>query len=443
MTWLFIVLVVSLLILVNGVSVAAELSLVGARRSRLQTLADGGNRSAHRVLALTGSFRALDRTVATAQVGITLSSLGLGMYAERSMADALVPLFPASLMSSMVAHSLASVTAVVLLTYLHVVVGEMIPKTVALQHPIRTALLLQGPLRALRTLLAPLVLLLDGASAGILRLLRVRTSGERARAHTLQEIQLLVEESDPSGTVARSQTRMLRSLLEFEDLQVRKVMVPRSSVVGLPVEASAKKVLQILQRTKHTRYPVFEGDLDHIVGFVHTKQLLAVLRPGAPLDLRSLARPVPLVPGTARARRVLHRFREEKVHLAVVLDEHGGTAGVVTLQDLLAEIFGEMQDEFDAEEQPIRRVSEHAAVLRGSVRLVEINEEFGLQLGGRFVDTVAGLVLQELGRTARPGDVVRLEGVTLTVEAVKRLAISRVRLDLDSSQPGEAPSPDR
>ena len=142
---------------------------------------------------------------------------------------------------------------------------------------------------------------------------------------------------------------------------------------------------------------------------------------------------MPLVPETARARRVLRRFREEQVHLAVVLDEHGGTAGVVTLQDLLAEIFGEVQDEFDAEEPAIRRaVGARTALLRGSVRLEEINDEFGLQLEGRFVDTVAGLVLQELGRTARRGDVVRLEGVTLTVEAVKRLTISRVRLKLSS-----------
>ncbi len=432
MSWLFLALVVSLLIFINGVCVAAELSLVGARRSRLQSLADGGNRSAGHVLALTGSFRALDRTVATAQVGITLSSLGLGMYAEESLAQALVPLFGTSVMSSVTAHGVASTVTVVLLTYLHAVVGEMIPKTVALQHPIRTALLLQGPLRAIRTLLAPLVLLVDGASAGILRLLRVRTVGERGRAHTLREIQSLVEESAPAGTVARRQTRMLRNLLEFEDLPVRKVMVPRNSVVGLPVEASAEKVLEILRDTSHTRYPVFEGDLDHIVGFLHVKQLLGVLCPGDPIDLRALARPVPLVPETARARRVLRRFREEQVHLAVILDEHGGTAGVVTLQDLLAEIFGEVQDEFDAEDPPIRRLPQRTALLRGSVRLEEINDEFGLQLAGRFVDTVAGLILQELGRTARPGDVVRLEGVTLTVEAVKRLTISRVRLQLRS-----------
>lgn len=432
MSWLFLALVVSLLIFINGVCVAAELSLVGARRSRLQSLADGGNRSAGHVLALTGSFRALDRTMATAQVGITLSSLGLGMYAEESLAQALVPLFGTSVMSSVTAHGVASTVTVVLLTYLHAVVGEMIPKTVALHHPIRTALLLQGPLRAIRTLLAPLVLLVDGASAGILRLLRVRTVGERGRAHTLQEIQSLVEESAPTGTVARRQTRMLRNLLEFEDLPVRKVMVPRNSVVGLPVEASAEEVLEILRKTSHTRYPVFEGDLDHIVGFLHVKQLLGVLCPGDPIDLRALARPVPLVPETARARRVLRRFREERVHLAVILDEHGGTAGVVTLQDLLAEIFGEVQDEFDAEEPSIRRLSQRTALLRGSVRLEEVNDEFGLNLAGRFVDTVAGLILQELGRTARRGDVVRLEGVTLTVEAVKRLTISRVRLQLRS-----------
>ena len=166
--------------------------------------------------------------------------------ARCTVAQGLASLFGASLMGSTAAHGLASVIAVALLTYLHVVVGEIIPKTVALQHPIQTALLLQRTLRALRTLLAPLVLLLDGASAGILRLLRVRPAGERSRAHTLQEIQSLVEESDATGTEGRRQTRMLRSLLEFEDLPVRKVMVPRNSVVGIPVEASAEKVLRAL-----------------------------------------------------------------------------------------------------------------------------------------------------------------------------------------------------
>jgi CBS domain containing-hemolysin-like protein len=429
-TWAILALVISLLILVNGTCVAAELSLVGARRSRLLSLAEGGNRSARHVLGLTGSYRAMDRTVATAQVGITLSSLGLGMYAEESMAHALLPLFERFEMGELAAHGLASTLTVVLLTYLHVVVGEMIPKTVALQHPIQTALLLQAPLRGLRILLAPLVIVLDGASTGILHLLRVVTAGEHARAHTLQEIQALVETSDLSDPMAQRQNRMLRGLLEFEDLPVRKVMVPRNSVIGIPVDAGPEEVLALLKRTAHTRYPVFQGDLDQIIGFVHVKQLLGVLRPGLSLDLRALARAVPMVPEAARARRVLRRFREEQVHLAVVVDEHGGTSGVVTLQDLLAEIFGDVQDEFDAEEPDIRRLSETTAVLRGSVRLDEINEEFGLEFEGRLVDTVAGLILQELGRTARRGDVVRLEDVILTVEEVERLAIARVRLRL-------------
>ncbi len=429
MTILWLAVTVGLLIVLNGVCVAAELSLVGARRSRLESLAAGGSRGAQRVLELTANFRALDRAVATAQVGITVSSLGMGMYAEKELAQLFLPFLGESGLGQVASHGLASAVALGLLTCLHVVVGEMIPKTFALQHPVQVAIVLQAPLRGIRLALAPLVFLLDGASRLILRLVRFRTPGERARAHTLDEIQLLVEQSGQGGGEKRRQTRMLRNLLEFEDLPVRKVMVPRNQVVGLPATSTRDEVLAILRQTSHTRYPVFERNLDHIIGFVHTKQILTALQPGQALDLRSLARPVPMVPETARARRLLHRFREEHVHLAVVLDEHGGTAGIATLQDLLEEIFGTVKDEFDTDEPDIRRLSGTSALVRGSVRIDEINDAFGLKLSGRFVDTIAGLILQHLGRTARCGDVIHIDDVTLTVISINRLAISQVRIE--------------
>jgi CBS domain containing-hemolysin-like protein len=292
-------------------------------------------------------------------------------------------------------------------------------------------------LRVLRVVMAPFVFLLDQASTAVLRLLRIQAPTKAARAHTLEEIQTLAEEGGHDGALARKQIWLLRNLLEFEDLPVRKVMVPRNRVVGLPVGAGAGEVLSLLRATSHTRYPIFVGDLDRILGFVHTKELLGALDAGGELDLRELARPVPMVPETAKARKLLRLFRDQQVHMAVVLDEHGGTAGVATLQDLLEEIFGEVQDEFDREEPPIRHVSDSAAVLRGSVRLDEIRDAFGLELEGRFVDTVAGLILQRLGRTARPGDAVRVDGATLTVTAVKGLAISKVRLELPPAEPGQ------
>jgi CBS domain containing-hemolysin-like protein len=426
MSILWLVAAVALLVLLNGFCVAAEFSLAGVRRSKLESLAGTGRRGARRVLAMTGDFRTLDHSFATAQAGITLASLGLGMYAEESLANVLHPI-----LGNLGSHGVASVVALALLTYVHVVAGEVVPKTIALQHPEETALRVQVLLRVLRVALAPFVFLLDRASTGVLKLLRIQAPTKAARAHTLEEIQTLAEEGGQDGALARKQIWLLRNLLEFEDLPVRKVMVPRNRVVGLPVGSGAGEVLSFLRATSHTRYPVFEGNLDRILGFVHTKELLGALDEGEAFDLRELARPVPMVPETAKARKLLRLFRDEQVHMAVVLDEHGGTAGVATLQDLLEEIFGEVQDEFDREEPPIRPIAEGAAMLRGSVRLDEIRDAFGLELRGRFVDTVAGLILQRLGRTARQGDTVQVEGAKLTVTAVKGLAISRVRLDLE------------
>ena len=259
MSALILLAIVVPLILLNGTCVAAELALAGARRSRLESLARSGSRGAQGVLALIGSFRALDRSIATAQAGITLASLGLGMIAEDRLARMILPHLGTSTLSVAAAHALASAIALALLTYLHVVVGEVVPKTIALQHPVRTALLVLTPLRIIRIVLAPLVFFIDQASALVLRLLRIQPASEEARAHTLEEIQTLVEESGAGGAIAHKQIRILRNLLEFEDLPVRKVMLPRTQVTGLPVDVTVAEAVEKVRETGHTRYPVYEG----------------------------------------------------------------------------------------------------------------------------------------------------------------------------------------
>ena len=421
---------VAALILLNAIYVAAEFALVGAPRSRLEALARSGVPRARRVLALSGSLRALDRSIATAQLGITVASLGLGMYGEHAVAALLRPLLEGVVpFAGPASHGLASGVAIAGLTFLHIVLGETVPKAIALQHPVRTSLAIEVPIRVTRFALTPFVWFLDVVGAQVLRLLRVPSETDAARAHTTEEIEALIEEGGSGGVIGTRLAEILVNLLEFHELPVRKIMIPRTRVVGMEAGITMVEALRILRETEHTRYPVCEDDLDHIVGFVHAKDLMRAFGGDGSFDLRTLARPLPHIPAEAPARHLLRELREQRVQMAVVLDEHGGTAGIATFEDLIEEIFGEVQDEFDLEEPPIRRLTPLIALVDGALRVDELNESLNLSLPDDLVDSVGGLVLHALGRTARLGDIVRFEGVTLTVESVRGHAVTRVRLE--------------
>jgi CBS domain containing-hemolysin-like protein len=420
------------LVLLNGLYVASEFALIGSRRSRLETMARQGSRGARRVLDILGDLPSLDRAIATVQLGITCASLGLGMYGEHAVAGLLRPLLadlgPAAGAAS---HGLASVLAVIILTYLHIVIGEVFPKSIALGEPALTALWIEPPLRLTRILLRPFVAALAGISGVVLRILRIQPPEETARAFSLEEIDTLIEESGAGGALEAGQADLLARLVDFEELPVRKVMLPRNRVTGLPVTATAAEVMSVVRESSHSRYPVFEGDLDHVIGYVHVKDLMRALDGQAPFDLRSLGRSLPYIPETATCARLLLEFREGRSHLAVALDEHGGTAGLVTLEDLMEEILGEVEDEPEGGGPLLRLLSPGTAVAHGSCRLDEIREALGLSLGleEEQVDTVGGLIVKQLGRLARTGDTVEIEGVRLVVEGADRLSVTRVRLE--------------
>jgi CBS domain containing-hemolysin-like protein len=420
------------LVLLNGLYVASEFALIGSRRSRLETMARKGSGGARRVLDIISDLPRLDRAIATVQLGITCASLGLGMYGEHAVAGLLRPLLadlgPAAGVAS---HGLASVLAVVILTYLHIVIGEVFPKSIALGQPARTALWIEPPLRLTRILLRPFVAALAGVSGVVLRILRIRPPEETARAFSLEEIDTLIEESGAGGALEAGQADLLARLVDFEELPVRRVMLPRNRVTGLPVTATAEEVMTVVRESSHSRYPVFDGDLDHVIGYVHVKDLMLALDGKAPFDLRSLSRALPYMPETANCARLLLEFREGRSHLAVALDEHGGTAGIVTLEDLMEEIIGEVEDEPEGGGPLLRVLSPGTAVAHGSCRLDEIRETLGMSLGleEEQVDTVGGLVVKQLGRLARVGDTVKIEGVRLTVEAADRLSVTRVRME--------------
>jgi len=244
------------------------------------------------------------------------------------------------------------------------------------------------------------------------------------------DIEYLVELGTRSGILDSEKERLLQTVFEYGDMMVKEVMVPRTAMIAIEVDTPLREVVRLIVEKGHSRYPVFEADLDHVLGFLHAKDLLRAVGPGGSFELRALSRPAPHVPEAALAGQLLREFRDGRVQFAIVVDEHGGTAGIATLEDLIEEIFGEVQDEFDVEAPKVRKLSDSVAIVDGGARVDEANQALGLELPESVVDTVGGLVLHELGRTARPGDEVSFPSATLRVEAVRGLAVVRVRMTL-------------
>jgi CBS domain containing-hemolysin-like protein len=408
-------LIILALIVLNGLFVAAEFAIIGAPRATMSRLAREGDRSARMVAAILTDARAQDRFIATAQLGITLASLGLGMYGEHVLAVWFAPLF-ASLGGAQgpLAHTLASVLAVTLLTYLHIVLGEMVPKSLALQHAARAARAVAPGMRLIGWIMYPAVVTLNGIGNGLLRLIGIRrNAGGPSHLRSASDLEEIVRESRASGRLSQAPAHVLAELLDFPDLTAGEVMVPRVRVVGLEVGTSETEWMDTVAEAEHVRYPVFVGTLDGIIGLVHVKDLLrlsgGVLRPED-------ARPVPFVPETAPIESVLAVLRRERAQLAIVMDEHGGTAGLVTLEDVLEEIVGEIDEESGVPEMAAN--PEGRTIVLGTVRLDELSERLGMPLEHEAVDTVSGLLLDRLGRPPRVGDVVVYQGLRFEVTAV-------------------------
>lgn len=341
--------VVAVLVLLNGVFVAAEFALLSVPPTQLETLART-EPWAGRLLNTLKDTRSQDRYIAVAQVGISLASLGLGMYGEHALAKALLPHLEGLQMQEAVAHGLATAVALGALTYLHIVVGEMVPKSLALMHPVLTARMLELPMWLCGVLLGPLVWILNHLGNLVLRMLGLPVSQELSLVYSPEELRLVFEESREEGLLPKEQHEWLQSLLDLRGRAVRQVMVARTRIVGLAAEAPLREALGRVRQEGYTRYPIFERDLDHLVGVVHVRDLFGAARRGAwEVPMRELMRRMPYLPESMHLNMALERMRTEKVHMAVVVDEHGGTAGLVTLEDLVEQIFGEVLDEFDQE----------------------------------------------------------------------------------------------
>jgi CBS domain containing-hemolysin-like protein len=413
----FAVLVIVILILLNGLFVAAEFAIVGAPRASVERRAAEGDRMARIVLEILRDPLRQDRYIATAQLGITAASLGLGMYGEHMLAEWIAAgLEGFGEWRWVAAHTVASVLAISVLTYFHIVIGEMVPKSLALQQAERTALWVTRPVLLVQLVLKPVVLLLNGIGIGILRLMGINRSvatGEHYR--TPEELQFIVRESQAGGLLRSESARVLQELLEFGDLTAGEVMIPRVRVVGIPAGATAEEMLATLRASAHTRYPVYEGDLDHIVGVVHIKDLLRRM-PNRRALRPSEVRPVPYLPITAEMDTVLAAMRRVNSQMAVVMDEHGGTAGIITIEDLFEEVVGEIEE---VQRPDVYTEPGGTLVVAGTVRIEEVGDALGLVLEHEEVDTVSGLVLALLERPPLVGDVVEFDDVRFEVTAVQ------------------------
>jgi CBS domain containing-hemolysin-like protein len=419
------VVVIAALIALNGLFVAAEFAIVGAPRLAIQRRARAGQRVAAIVQAILRKPRELDRFIASAQLGITFASLGLGMYGEHALAESIAGALDTWGPPRWVAaHALATILSVTILTYFHIVLGEMVPKSMALQRAERTVLWITPPLLGTKILLYPLVIGLNAVGNAVLSVMGVdRQAASHEQYHTAEELEFVVRESEEAGALPAELGRLMHEIFEFGDLTAGEVMTPRVRVAGIRTGSDPKTVEQTLRTSPHTRYPLYEQNLDQVLGVVHVKKLLRLVL-GNERVQAGHAQHMPTVPATARLDAVLAVIRRERAQMALVVDEYGGTAGVVTLQDLFEEVVGTM-GEANSPPHESRFDDAGRLLVPGTVRLDEVGERLGVTLSHDEVDSVSGLVLTLLGRPPRVGETVTYAGLAFQVTATHGLGVGQ------------------
>jgi CBS domain containing-hemolysin-like protein len=416
------------LVCANGFFVAAEFALVTVRKTRIDQLIAEGNR---RAVTVRQAIARPDRFIAATQVGITMASLGLGWVGEPAIANSIEPLLgglpPQWVRVS--AHSIAVGLAFAIITSLHVVCGELAPKTIALQHAERTALLVTGPTRLFMNALWPFIALLNAMGRRVVRVLGLRPPSGHSMVHSEEELKMLVTASQEAGVLEEDEEQMLHRVFGFGDLTAGQVMVPRTEMNGIRADATLAQVIEQVSRQPHPWLPVYRDGLDDIVGFLHVEDLFPAL--GKPADgfrVTDYLREAMTVPETLKADDVLEEMKRHRTHHAVVIDEYGGTAGLVTFDGLMERIVGEVGSEFNPARTRISVLPDGSALLDGLALATDVNLQFGLHVDEDVYTTVGGFVLGRLGRRARLGDRVEIEGRTLRVEALDGLRVARVYL---------------
>lgn len=435
MSYIIPIVLILILIIANGIFVAAEFAIVASRKAKLEELKQAGNAAAQFLLNTMKDAASKDRYIAIAQLGITLASIGLGMYGEKSIAGWLYgPLEHLHIgtwhLGHSLAHTVATIIAVSALTYLHVVLGEMIPKALALHMPEATALRVVTPMRLVGRIFAPIVAGLNAIGMGLLRLLGIPVAGH-GQHYTARELEQLVEESYQGGEVDARQHELIANIFHFNERTVGQLMTPRTKVLGIHHEATRADLLQLMRETGHSRFPVYEDSLDHIVGILHIKDFVKASNDA--LHIRSLMRRAPRVPEHSSAQSLLESFKRLHLHMAVVSNEFGGTAGIVTLEDLLEEVVGEVHDEYDEASTQVTQLNAQEYQLAGDTLLLDLQEDYGITLAAEHSETVAGVLLERLARAAQVGDEITVGDYRLQVLECEGLTITSVLLHVQPS----------
>jgi putative hemolysin len=424
MTLFFELLGVAALILLNAYFVAGEYGLVTARRTRIQELEQQGNRRARSVLQIVSDP---PRFIAAMQLGVTATSLAIGALGEQALAKVFDPLF---------ASVIAFTFAFVVITFLHVVIGELVPKGLALRHSERVALAVSGPVRGFFTLFKPVIWVLQRSSEVTLRALGVEPPAGEDLQHSEAELKMLVSSSPE---IQEQEQEMLYKVFDFAEKEASTVMVPRPEVVALSVDLPPEEALAAVIDSPYTRYPVYRGSLEEIVGILHVRDLFSALvdRGIAGVQLEHLLRPAHMVPETKDLAALLTEFRRTNQHMAIVVDEYGELEGIVTLEDLLEEIVGEIEDEFDLPDESVERLPDGRVRIDGTFPIDDFNEQFGVALPIEDYHTMGGFVFGLLGRAPEPGDEVEHDGCRFKVLEVEGPRIERLEVELVPEEPQE------
>ena len=429
------------LVCANGLFVAAEFSIVTVRKTRVDQLIAEGHRGARSVRR---AVTAPDRYIAATQLGITMASLGLGWLAEPALASIFEPalaFLPAHLAAA-TAHSIAVAIAFAIITAAEIVFGELTPKWIALERPEATALWLVKPLEIFMRAMSPFIRVVHGTAQAVIRMLGFSGADHRAMVHSEEELKMLVTASQEAGVLEEQEEQMLHRVFGFADLTAGQVMIPRTELVAVPAETPLAELVTRIAQGRHSRLPVYRGDLDDVVGMLHVTDVMKAIAANATTTAGALVREVLTVPETLTADDLLTEMRRRRAREALVIDEYGGTAGLVTFESLMERIVGEVPGESSALSRVATR-PDGSCEVDGLALVADINEQFGLHIDEGVYTTLGGYVLGRLGRRARIGDTIEVEGRKIRVEVLDGLRVAKVWIAKPAKKSGAEPNPDK
>lgn len=424
---------IAFLLFSNGFFVASEFAMVKVRKTRIEQLVNEGNFSAKIALE---ALKDLDKFIAAVQLGVTISSIGLGWVGEGTLARIIEPLFVflPGIGKNIATHTVSVSIAFALITFFHVVLGELIPKSIALEYTEKTALLVARPMQVLTFFFNPFIWLLNGFGNFVLKVLNIPHSHKGSLVHSTEELDMLVNASYDGGVLNETEKDMLHNVFKFSDLTAKQVMIPRTDMICIPIDMPLEELNKLAAENQYTRYPVYEDDIDHIIGLVHVKDLYSLAIKDEVCPISKILRDVLLVPETITMDNLVLEFKKRKGQMAIVVDEFGGTSGLVTLEDVIEEIFGDVQDEFDEEEEvtdEIKEVAPNTYIANSMMRLDEFAEFFQInekEIDDDDIDTIGGLVIKLLGRIAEVNDTVTFNNITFVVKEVDGARITKLEI---------------